>query len=293
MPALTNLAELRHASAFAGVDRQRILNDEMSPGEGGRELGCSGPTAGGIWRRHGATVASLALEFDRHLAPSIRQPHTRADYWRAWRLVVTWGVARKAMGAVLPMSLTTLKALTWDLVCFAVPTSQVELVWKAVQARHRWFHLPPPMCEANQFSLWSKMLGSIRGRSVALKLPIQKATVRWLLVLRPDSLAAHRARLLSDGGGHPGLLAGQRGREAASVQPVVRLPHVSMASDVASQGGGAGPGRDRHRRARSAVRAGWRGGPSPGTASGHRGQARKPRAAGPRRPRLKGKGSLI
>jgi hypothetical protein len=61
------------------------------------------------------------------------------------------GVARKALGAVLPMSLTTLKALTWDLVCFAVPTSQVELVWKAVQARHRQFHLPPPMCEANQF----------------------------------------------------------------------------------------------------------------------------------------------
>jgi hypothetical protein len=67
----------------------------------------------------------------------------------------------------------------------------------------------------------------------------------------------------------------------------------SMASDVASQGGGAGPGRDRHRRARSAVRAGWRGGPSPGTASGHRGEARKPRAAGPRRQRLKGKGVLI
>jgi hypothetical protein len=44
-----------------------------------------------------------------------------------------------------------------------------------------------------------------------------------------------------------------------------------MASDVASQGGGAGPGRDRHQRARSAVRAGWRGGPSPGTVSGHQG----------------------
>jgi hypothetical protein len=33
-----------------------------------------------------------------------------------------------------------------------------------------------------------------------------------------------------------------------------RLNNVSMASDVASQGGGAGPGRDRHRRARSAGR---------------------------------------
>jgi hypothetical protein len=66
-----------------------------------------------------------------------------------------------------------------------------------------------------------------------------------------------------------------------------------MASDVASQGRGAGPGRDQYRLARSAVRAGWRGGPSPGTASVHRGEALKHRAAGPLRPRLKGKGMLI
>jgi hypothetical protein len=80
---------------------------------------------------------------------------------------------------------------------------------------------------------------------------------------------------------------------APAVTAVTRRTFVSMASDVASQGGGAVPGRDRHRRAHSAVRARWRGGPSPGTASGHRGEARKPRAAGPRRPRLKGKGLLI
>jgi hypothetical protein len=86
MPALTNLAELGHASAFAGIDRQRILHDDSAPteleradgnwGAVARRLGASG---GGT----GATVASLALEFDRHLAPSIRQPRTRADYWRA------------------------------------------------------------------------------------------------------------------------------------------------------------------------------------------------------------------
>jgi hypothetical protein len=63
-----------------------------------------------------------------------------------------------------------------------------------VQVRHRRFHLPPPiMSEANQFSSWSKMLGSIQGRPVALKLPIQKATVRWLLAWRPDTLAARVA----------------------------------------------------------------------------------------------------
>jgi hypothetical protein len=32
--------------------------------------------------------------------------------------------------------LTTRKVLTWDLVCFPVPTSRFELVWKAVRARH-------------------------------------------------------------------------------------------------------------------------------------------------------------
>jgi hypothetical protein len=96
------------------------------------------------------------------------------------------------------------------------------------------------MSEANQFSSWSKMLGSIQGRPVALKLPIQKATVRWLLAWRPDTLAARvaaghagcsrggRTRWLlawrpdtlaahRDGCGHPGLLAGQRGGAAAGV----------------------------------------------------------------------------
>jgi hypothetical protein len=54
-------------------------------------------------------------------------------------VVVTWAVARKAVGLILPMSLDTLTAPTWDMVCFAVPSSQIELVWRAIQARHRQF----------------------------------------------------------------------------------------------------------------------------------------------------------
>jgi hypothetical protein len=94
---------------------------------------------------------------------------------------------------ILPMSLDTLKVLTWDLVCFAVLSSQIELVWKSVQSRHRQFQLRQPLCEANQYSSWVRMLGSIRGRPLALKLPIH----RWLLAWRPSALAAHRARLLT------------------------------------------------------------------------------------------------
>ena len=87
-------------------------------------------------------VAALAAAFDQHLAPACRQPSNRVDYWCAWRLVITWAVARKAVPDILPMSLETLKALTWDLVCFAVLSlSQIELVLKALQASHCQFQL--------------------------------------------------------------------------------------------------------------------------------------------------------
>jgi hypothetical protein len=60
------------------------------------------------------------------------------------------------------------------LVCFAVPTSQVELVWKPVQARHRLLQLPPPMCEE-----------------------VTVRWTRWLLVWRPDTMATDGSRLLT------------------------------------------------------------------------------------------------
>ena len=200
LPALENLGELRHATAFSAVDRARIFLDDSAPTALEHADGNWGPAVRRLGSHHasaGATVVALAAAFDKHLAPACRQPRTRADYWRAWRLVVTWAVARQAVHDILPMPLDTLKALTWDMVCFAVPSSQIELVWKSVQARHRQFQLRQPLCEANQYSSWVKMLGSIRGRPLALKLPIQKATVRWLLAWRPTALAAHRARLLT------------------------------------------------------------------------------------------------
>jgi hypothetical protein len=200
MQVIENLGALQHSAAFLEVDRDRLLFNDSAPTALEQADGNWGPAVRALGRRSAGdatTVAALAAAFDRHLGPAVRQPRTRADYWRAWRLVVTWAVARKAVRDILPMSLDTLKALTWDMVCFAVPSSQIEMVWKAVQSRHRLFQLRPPLHEANQYSAWVRMLGSIRGRPINLKLPIQKATVRWLLAWRPSTLAAHRARLLT------------------------------------------------------------------------------------------------
>ncbi len=93
----------------------------------------------------------------------------------SWQLVITWAVARKAVQ-------DTLKALTWDMVCSALPSSQIELVWKSVQARHRQFQLRQPLCEANMYSSWVKLCSR---PATVVKLPIQKTTVRWLLAWRP------------------------------------------------------------------------------------------------------------
>ncbi len=62
-----------------------------------------------------------------------------------------------------------------------------------MQAHHRQFQLRQLLCETNQYSSWVRMLGSIRGRPLALKLLIQ----RWLLAWRPFALVAHLARLLT------------------------------------------------------------------------------------------------
>jgi hypothetical protein len=43
----------------------------------------------------------------------------------------------------------------------------------------------------------SARFGATRGRPAALKLPLHKATERWLLAWRPTTLAAHRARPLT------------------------------------------------------------------------------------------------
>jgi len=127
MPVIENLGALQHSAAFLEVDRDRLLFNDSAQTALEQADGNWGPAVRALGRRSAgdaATVAALAAAFDQHLGPAVRQPRTRADYWRAWRLVVT----RKAVRDILPMSLDTLKALTWDMVCFAVPSSQIEMV---------------------------------------------------------------------------------------------------------------------------------------------------------------------
>ena len=85
---------------LSGVDKSRIFLNDTAPTaleRANSNWGLAGRGLCDARANPAATVASLSAdsEFDRHLAPACLQPHTRADYWRAWRSVVTWAVARK------------------------------------------------------------------------------------------------------------------------------------------------------------------------------------------------------
>ena len=198
LPTLSNIGALSGAAAFLGLDAHRLLHNDSAP----TMLEASDGNWGAAQAALGApslsaSLASLAAAFDQHLAPARRQPRTRLEHWRAWSLVLTWAIARRCLPRVLPMDQETIKALTWDLVSFCVTSSRIEAVWAAIQARHRRFGVTPPLNERNQYSTWARMLNTVRGRPLALKLPIQRSTVHWLLRWRPTGLAANRARLLT------------------------------------------------------------------------------------------------
>jgi hypothetical protein len=57
---------------------------------------------------------------------------------------------------------------------------------------------------------WVKMLGSVRSRPLALKQPIQKATMRWLLAW--SCVAGSASCVLADCHGNAGMHAGELGR---------------------------------------------------------------------------------
>jgi hypothetical protein len=69
------------------------------------------------------------------------------------------------------MSLETLKALPRVMVCVVVPSQQIEMGWRSIQARHRQFQMRQSLFEMNLYSSRVRMLGSVRCGPLNLKYP--------------------------------------------------------------------------------------------------------------------------
>ena len=129
--------------------------------------------------------------------PSRTQPRTRERNWAHWTPVVTWAIARGATNRLMPMNRDTLKALSWDFLMMGASRSQIVAVWSAVQSRHMSFGFDPPIQRRGEFTIWTRSLGHIMGRPMALKLPIHRSIVARLLRWHPERVAVDRDRLLT------------------------------------------------------------------------------------------------
>ena len=198
MPTLCRLPALARAPAFGGLDLRGLLLDYSAPtalevADGNWLAAVSGFGAVPL----DASVHDLAQAFDTHLWPACAAQRTRHKNWRHWCTVLTWGIVRKALPLLLPMSRDTLKAITWDLVSFRASRSQIVAVWSAISSRHRYFGLTPPIHEKGEFSRWVRAISCVMGRPLALKLPVHKSIIRTLLAWRPTGVADNRCRLLT------------------------------------------------------------------------------------------------
>ena len=64
------------------------------------------------------------------------------------------------------------------MVCVVVPSSQIEMGWRSIQARHRQFQMRQSLFETNLYLSRVKMLGSVRGRPLNRKYQVEKQVVR-------------------------------------------------------------------------------------------------------------------
>jgi hypothetical protein len=82
---------------------------------------------------------------------------------------------------LFPMSTSTLKALTMDLIGLQTPCSIILAVWSSIQNRHRRAGLRPPIHGPNEFSAWTSLLASLQGAPHTLLYPIHRSMVQRLL----------------------------------------------------------------------------------------------------------------
>ena len=89
---------------------------------------------------------------------------TREGYQSFWKSVITWAIAHDEVGSILPMTQTTLKAITQELMMIGCATGTIRNVWSAIEDRHRRYGYPLPLGMQGDFSRMSRAVASVQGQ---------------------------------------------------------------------------------------------------------------------------------
>mmetsp|Transcript_37387 Transcript_37387/g.99578 ORF Transcript_37387/g.99578 Transcript_37387/m.99578 type:complete len:257 (+) Transcript_37387:1714-2484(+) len=169
LPALVDVEVLR---GWAGLPegttvRRWLLEDVSQRTTAERGDGTWGPPAVGLEPGSGARVEDLVAAYDRDLLPARTQSSTRCSYWRTWRFCLTWGVAWNALDRLVPMSVDTLKAITYSLVdCDATPGSITQCT-ACSACPHHWPVAGSFLHGREDCVRWPGDRAGLRNRSIA------------------------------------------------------------------------------------------------------------------------------
>ena len=195
LPTFQTVAGLKGMGFFGtAAMEERCLQDNsgktvLESGAGDMEAAMDEVTHTGI-----VDLAELARMWETQMDPSSVSLATREKYWRCWRWVLVWAVTHDAGDRILPMSVTTLKGISWEMMCLGCSCHHLNDVWCTIATRHKAFGLPAPMDQPGLRAKLVKAVASRKGQPLSLKLPIGKHHVHQLFALKIDSLRRLRDR---------------------------------------------------------------------------------------------------
>ena len=198
IPTLRNGAELLPALIRLRCPHWRIAllnNSDNSPLDGTH--GHYEPVIARLAVATPNTLGAMSQAFTDIIVPLGSARGTRVKAWRNWLTVLTWALARGALGRVLPMDVDTLQAMLWDLTAMGASKSTLKSVVDSVIARHRDAHLPSPVTGHMTYSRLVRCLGRLLGTQQRHKFGITREIVVRLLQYQPKNLVEFRDKLVT------------------------------------------------------------------------------------------------
>ena len=189
VPTIQNVEVLRGARQFASRAGAALLLDSSEPTalEGvGRpwDQVLDDIVACPAEQPSAQTFAGMAKAFRATVAPMARQVSTRGQQWRHWRSVLTIAIAHDVVNRLLPMTMETLEALSWQLLTLRCTPSHMEQIWGAIAQRHAAAKMVSPLAGPREYSNWKKALSVMQGRPSPMLFPIRKEHL-WAMLSLP------------------------------------------------------------------------------------------------------------
>ena len=128
-----------------------------------------------------SSAKELAEIFDECVMPAHLAVGTRESYQSYWKSVITWAIAHDEVGSILPMTQTTLKAITQELMMIGCATGTIRNVWSAIEDRHRRFGYPLPLGMQGDFTRIGRAVASVQGQPSRLIFPVGTHHVKAML----------------------------------------------------------------------------------------------------------------